>query len=97
MKQQTAIDGYMDEKQRFIEPVSGEVKIGEATIALEPVALEDAAEFLRLIDSIGHQSKIDKVIFSILQEETRYYFEGEMTSEDAAERVQNRVSTYLKE
>lgn len=97
IKRQTAVDGYMDDMQRFIEPVEQEIAISDMTISLKPASTEEALRFRELIGSIDHQSIGDEMIFNIIREEAEAYFDGEKSSQEAATVIQNRVSTYLQE
>lgn len=97
IKRQTTVEGYMDDRQQFIEPLEQEITFSDMTISLKPASKEEAAQFRKLIASIDHQSIGDEMIFDIVREEAENYFNGEKSSKEAAAEIQNRVSTYLQE
>ena len=93
----TVIDGYMDEDQQFIEPVSGEFTFGDVVIKQQPASLEEAKKFRTLLDSIDHQCVINDTVFKIILEEAKYYFEGQKSAAEVGKILQNRVGIYLNE
>ncbi|MBR1693291.1 MAG: extracellular solute-binding protein, partial [Lachnospiraceae bacterium] len=93
----TAVDGYMDENQQFIEPVDRELSLTDMTIKLRPVSESEEELFRELLLSVGHQSRQDEMISEIVQDEAKAYFDGTRTGRDVMGRIQNRVSMYLQE
>ena len=57
---------------------------------------EDADAFLEYLQS-GTQKPLDTKISEIIRDELPYVYSGDKTAEEAAEIIQNRVSTYLSE
>ncbi len=97
IKRQTTVDGYMDDRQQFIEPLEQEITFSDMVISLKPVSKEEAGQFRKLIASIDHQSIGDEMIFDIIREEAGAYFNGEKSAKETADKIQSRVSTYLQE
>lgn len=97
LKRMTTIDGYMDGKQQFIEPVSEILKIGEGEIKLQPATLEEAENFRKVIDSIDHRVVMNEAVFEIVQEEAKYYYDKIRTAEEVGVILQDRISILLNE
>lgn len=59
---------------------------------------EDQVESVqKLLQNASQTNQTDSVIVDIMQEEAAYYFAGERSAAEAAQRIQDRVSLYLKE
>ena len=63
----------------------------------KPVTAEQAKEYRELIDGITMISQNDREITGIILEEAAAYFNGQKTSEDVAQLIQNRVQTLVYE
>jgi hypothetical protein len=63
----------------------------------KPVTAEQAKEYRELIDGITMISQNDREITGIILEEAAAYFNGQKTSEEVAELIQNRVQTLVYE
>ena len=62
-----------------------------------PITDEEEEAFRDAIDRISHGDTFDDNIFRIVVEESQAYFAGGKNTDEVAENIQNRVSTYLKE
>jgi len=58
---------------------------------------EEADEFIDLINNLNRIMDYDPTIWMIISESAGDYFSGQITAEDAARIIQNRVSIYLSE
>lgn len=58
---------------------------------------EDANKLYQLIETPERLSVYDETVVDIIIEEAEEYFAGNRTAEDAAARVQERVSLYVAE
>lgn len=58
---------------------------------------EDNKKVMDFINSTEHISRYDEQIDKIINEEASAFFEGQKSSKDVAEIIQNRVSNYLAE
>lgn len=61
------------------------------------ITREDANVILEMVGSASSYNKADRQILSILQEETKPFFDGQKTAEETAETIQDRVYTYINE
>lgn len=58
---------------------------------------DDIEALLRIIKEIDSTTLFDDTILEIIQNESRKYFKGYMTADEAARRIQSKVSLYLSE
>ncbi len=58
---------------------------------------EEAEQIEKLIDSAVVAKGMDTQMFSIIEEEAADYFNGQKSAEETAERINSRISIYLKE
>jgi hypothetical protein len=62
-----------------------------------PLSDEDVNEFVNIVKSVNEAYSSDSRIKSIIDESVGEYFNGSMTSKEAAEQIQNKVTLYLNE
>ena len=58
---------------------------------------EEAEQIEKLIDSAVVTKGVDAQMSSIIEEETADYFNGQKSAGETAERINSRISIYLKE
>ena len=62
-----------------------------------PLSDEDVNEFVNIVKSVNEAYSSDSRIKSIIDESVGEYFNGSMTSKEATEQIQNKVTLYLNE
>lgn len=63
----------------------------------KPLTREDVDLVENLLSHADKYTKIDRQVLTIVQEETKAFFEGGKTAGDTAKTIQDRVNTYINE
>jgi multiple sugar transport system substrate-binding protein len=70
---------------------------GQKVTLNKPLTQDDVNVVQNLLSSANKYTKVDKQVLTIVQEETRSFFEGQKTADDTAKTIQDRVNTYINE
>ena len=97
MKAMKTTEDYTDEFGNTIFPQRGSIEWFGLKTDTRPITDEEEEAFRDAIDRISHGDTFDDNIFRIVVEESQAYFAGGKNTDEVAENIQNRVSTYLKE
>lgn len=98
VKEVMATSVYIDEMGNEKPPYNGTVTMnGDVTCALKPLKENQVKLYRDFIDNTHRVSLGNSVILSIVMEEAQTYFKGDKSLEEAAEIMNNRISTYVNE
>lgn len=64
---------------------------------VEDVTIKEMEKFLELCQTVKYPVMVDELLIQIIVEETKSYFEDEMTAKEATQAVSSRVRAYLAE
>ena len=87
----------LDENGQPVE-VSNRAMGGDGlTVDIYATTQEEYDQFMELYNAIDTTSNYDTAIHMIVRDEAQAFFYGDVTAEDAARQIQNRVRLYLSE
>lgn len=90
-------DYYEDENGNQVEASKFTEYIAEAPYEIYSLSQEDVDRIDQLIWQLDSLIKTDDQINTIIEEETAAYFSGSKSAQEAADIIQNRIQTYVKE
>ena len=92
------IDLYSEsEKKLGINCYDDQGNVMLMEVPFQPLPADTEEEVWAYIDSIDGTNEYDDIIVGIIHQEAEKYYNGMCSPEEAAERMQNRVSVYLAE
>lgn len=95
MKAYTTTETYTDDFGNQIAPISYEWYYEEMEIQVKPLNREQEALYREIVLGTDHKYVYDADVNRIVLEEAEPYFDGDITSREAAEKIQKRVSEYM--
>lgn len=75
----------------------GKIVMNGQTVTGQPVTQEDIDSVQNLLNSADTYIASDQKVLTIVQEETKAFFEGQKSAEDTAKAIQDRVNIYINE
>lgn len=90
-------DYYEDENGNQVEASKFTEYIAEAPYEIYSLSQEDVDRIDQLVWQLDSLMKTDDQINTIIEEETAAYFNGSKSAQEAADIIQNRIQTYVKE
>ncbi|KUO75424.1 MAG: hypothetical protein APF77_01400 [Clostridia bacterium BRH_c25] len=72
-------------------------KNGQSVSINKPITQEDVDIVQNLLGGASKYTKVDQKVLSIIQEETKAFFESQKSADDTAKTIQDRVNTYINE
>lgn len=90
-------DYYEDENGNQVEASKFTEYIAEAPYEIYSLSQEDVDRIDQLIWQLDSLMKTDDQINTIIEEEAAAYFGGSKSAQEAADIIQNRIQTYVKE
>ncbi|MBR6316140.1 MAG: extracellular solute-binding protein [Lachnospiraceae bacterium] len=97
MKSKTATKAYKDEFGHRITPVSESWVYGGGQVNVGPLSPEEEQKYRDLIENTTKVVTFDDTILEIVKDEAAAYFNGQASVDEAADKIQNRVTTYVNE
>lgn len=96
MMSQTAMENpsYIDENGNRVEYESS-LWQGESKIMLEPMSQEDVDSVMGILTTLHQTVQNNEAVASIITEEAAPFFAGEISAEETARIIQNRVQLQL--
>jgi multiple sugar transport system substrate-binding protein len=70
---------------------------GQKVTLNKPLTQDDVNVVQNLLSSVNMYTKVDKQVLTIIQEETKSFFDGQKTADDTAKTIQDSVNTYINE
>lgn len=95
IKAYTATKVYTDDFGNEITPMSYEWYYEDTEIQVKPMNGEQETLYRKMIQSMDHKYVYDHEVNRMVLEEAEPYFDGDISSKEAAERIQKRVSEYM--
>lgn len=95
IKAYTATEAYTDDFGNKIAPISYEWYYEETEMQVKPLSKEQEALYRESVSGMDHKCVYDPDVNRIVLEEAEPYFDGDITSQEAAEKIQKRVSEYM--
>ena len=93
----TAKEDYVDEFGNKISPLSYEWGYGELEIEVTPLSAEQKSLYRDSILGMDHKYVYDHDMVTMVSEEAEPYFAGDISAEEAAVNIQERVSVYMED
>ena len=97
IKAATTTEEYTDEFGNEISPVDSSYGYDDWETEIGPASEKEIELFRELINNVTKTADYNEEIISIIEEETKAYFEGDKSVDEVADIIQNRVTTYVNE
>ncbi|MBR4760310.1 MAG: extracellular solute-binding protein [Lachnospiraceae bacterium] len=97
MKSRTATKAYKDEFGHRITPLEESWDYGGGHVNVGPLSPEEEKMYRDLINNTTKVVTFDDTVLEIVKEEAAVYFKGQASIDEAADSIQNRVTTYVNE
>lgn len=97
IRRYTATEEYTDEFGNQITPISYEWANEEIVMEVKALDKEQEALYRDIVQRIDHQYVYDMDVQDIVSQETMPYFRGEISAEEAAANIQERVLVYMQD
>lgn len=86
-----------DDFGNVLEPVSYEWEFDDIQLMVGPLKENQVSLYRKIINAADHRYVYDADVIMMAQEEAGDYFNGEISAEEAASNIQERVSVYMED
>ena len=93
----TATEIYTDSFGNVLAPIDYEWGYEGLTLSVGPMSEKQEALYREIIDGIDHRYVYDSDILTMVLEEAKDYFNGTISSKEAAAKIQERVTVYMED
>jgi len=97
IRRYTATEAYTDDFGNEILPVSYEWGYEDIMMQMSPLSEQQAQLYRDAVMQTDHRYVYDSDVITMVTEEAQPYFDGQISAEEAAANIQERVSTYMED